>query len=106
MTFLTFILILVVLIQLKRRIKLSDKTKARIEKVKEKIFYNPMVRYLLLNSLKLNFAAFIVFKKPVGGAWDMLLGITLMLIINALPIFFFFLLRKNRTILEDEKPKK
>ena len=106
LAFLALILILVVLIQLKRRIKLSDKTKARIKKVKEKIFYNPIVRYLLLNSLKLNFAAFIVFKKPVGGAWDVFVGISLMLIINALPIFFFFLLRKNRTILENEKPKK
>ena len=104
--FLVLVLIIILMIQLKRRVKLSEKTKERIEKVKDKIFFNPIIRYLLLNSLKLNFAAFIVFRKPIGGVWDVFVGSILMLITNTLPMFFFFMLRKNHSILEEDKPKK
>ena len=106
MSFLTFVLLLILLIKLRSRIKLSDKTKARIMKVKEKVFYNPLIRYLLLNALKFNFAAFIVFRKPIGGAWDVFLGLVIMISMTVLPALLFYLLRKNRDNLEQEEQRK
>lgn len=70
------------------------------------VFFNPIIRYLLLNSLKLNFTAFIVFKPPLGNAVDILLGLVIMLLINAVPIYFFYILRKNREDLEQDSKKK
>ena len=105
MIFLAFIALMILLIILKRKIKLSDKSKERINNLRKKVFFNPIIRYLLLNALKLNFSAFIVFKKPIGGAWDIVIGLILMVTLNAVPIFFFFLLRKNRSSLKEEKQK-
>ena len=94
--FLTLILLLVLAIKLKRKMALSDKTKERIVKIKEKIFYNPIIRYLLLNSLKLNFSAFIVYRSPAGGVLDILIGSVFMVAINAVPILFLIVLNINR----------
>ena len=106
MTFLGFVLLLILLIKLRRRIKLSERTKAAIMKVREKVFYNPLIRYLLLNALKLNFSAFVVFRTPIGGAWNIFLGLVIMISMTILPVFFCFVLRKNRDRLEQDEEKK
>ena len=82
---------------------MSEKSIERIDKIKQMVFYNPIIRYLLLNSLKLNFSAFIVFRPPIGSAWDIVLGLAIMILINAAPIFFFYVLHKNREELKEEK---
>ena len=97
---------LLVAIRLKQRVKMTDKIKQRIEKLQYMVFFNPIIRYLLLNSLKLNFTAFIVFKPPLGNAVDIFLGLVMMLLINAVPIFFFYILRKNRDELDQDSKKK
>lgn len=61
LVFLIIILMLVAIILISRRVKVSDKNRERIKKLKRKIFFNPIVRYLLLNSLKLNMSGFVVF---------------------------------------------
>ena len=106
MTFLSFVLLLIPLIKLRKRIKLSERTKAAIMKVKEKVFYNPLIRYLLLNALKLYFSAFVVFRKPIGGVWNIFMGLVIMISMTILPVFFFFVLRKNRDHLEQDEQKK
>ena len=65
--------------------------------------YNPIIRYLFLNSIKLNFMAFIVFRPPIGGFLDIVLASIIMVLIIGIPIFFLRLLRKNRKSLNDEK---
>ena len=44
-----------------RNKELSDKAKKRIEKMKREMKYNPLIRYMLLNSLNFNFSAICVF---------------------------------------------
>ena len=57
-----FIIALVlVFIYLRKRCKLSNKNKERYERIKSKVFWNPFIRYLFLNALKLNLSAMVAF---------------------------------------------
>ena len=55
------VLIIVAVIVLKRT-KLSEKNLQRLKRLKKKVFFNPIVRYLLLESLKLNMSSIVVLK--------------------------------------------
>jgi len=61
---------------------------------------------LLLNSLKLNFTAFVVFRAPVGGAGDIFVALLILAVINIAPIIFYRLLRKHHADLTDDEHKK
>ena len=54
-----------------KRIDLSEKNKARVQKVKQMIYFNPIIRFLILNTLKLNFNALLVFKSPAEKSEEM-----------------------------------
>ena len=100
------IIIVVIAIVLKRKINLSEKCLNMINLIKAYIFYNPIIRYVFLNSIKLNFMAFIVFRPPIGSFIDIALASVIMVLLTVVPIFFFRLLRKNRKSLTDEKLSK
>ena len=64
---LAFILIVVIIIILVAwRIKKSPKCHERINKIKRALFFNPIIRFMVLNALKLDIQAFIAIKAADG----------------------------------------
>ena len=74
-----------------------DKCKERIQTLKRKVKYNPLIRYLLLNSLKFNYSAMCVLfvKHDEADIWSKLSASLMLLFINACPILLMYVLRKH-----------
>ena len=86
--------LIVLAVYIFKRVQLSEKGRQRIKKLKLMVFYNPIIRYLTLNSLKLNMAALMPLKMITDApAGDILTGIAIFLVINAAAIKFYFVLR-------------
>lgn len=102
----TLILLLMIAIKMKSKIELSEKVKKLIERVKSYIFFNPIIRYLLLNSIKLNFMALIIFRPPIGNSLNIALATIVVMVNIGVPIFFYMLLRRNNeSLIEEQKLK-
>ena len=69
--------------------------------MKKKVRYNPIIRYLLLNSLKFNFSAFSVIKKyNESSVGSIVVAVLILVIINVTPIFLSRILYKNSRTLD------
>ena len=53
------LVIVVAIIIVFKRIQTSPKCRDRVVKVKRAVFFNPIIRYVILNSLKLDIMAFV-----------------------------------------------
>ena len=107
-TILFAVLILVILlgIFIFRRISRSEKAKARLRNLKAKVFWNPIIRYLILNSLKLSMTAFVSFKVSGTGLADISTSIALLIILNISPIIFYKAMKQSEDKLSEEETKK
>ena len=65
--FFLVLIVIVVIIMCCRKKEWSEKNKERIEGLKRKIKYNPILRYFLLNSIKFNYSALCVFKQSTNA---------------------------------------
>lgn len=72
--------------------KLSEKSKERFRSLKSRVFYNPISRYSLLNSLKFNLAALVVFTSPDNNAGNIVIAVLTFIALNAVPVIFCILL--------------
>ena len=105
---LTFVFILVILIILAlvwafRRIKLSEKNQERFEKIKGKIFFNALIRYSLLNAIKLNLIAmFSLSSGDVTGTKKATM-VLLLVILALLPLVYTWAVHKKRDTLDQPK---
>ena len=101
---LTFIVLLIVLLIIaSRRYQCSTKNKARMKSLKQKIFFNPIIRYLLLNALKLNFVSLVLFKSTEARTLkEVAVSVLTLAAVNISPLIFFYVLRKNRSRLDEE----
>ena len=81
---------------------MTETNMERVKRWKSKIFYNPIIRYLFLSSLKINMISMVAFRRASGDAVSVLMATVLLLAITAVPIFFAKLLHNNRDRLEDE----
>lgn len=88
--FLVLILVVIVVIILVRRIKCSEKNKERAKNLKYKVFFNPIIKYLQLNSLKLNLSGIMVIKAITDdeemSITNMATGISIVALVNLSPI--------------------
>ena len=64
--------------------------------------WNPVIRYLLLNSLKINYSAACVFKHTDAGAWSQFVAVLMLVGINVCPLILARILYKNNGVLEDK----
>ena len=101
---LAFIVLVVVLIIIGgRKCHCSQKNQARVKSIKQKIFFNPIIRYLLLNALKLNFVSLVVFKSTKERTLkEISVSVVTFAVVNISPIIFLYVLRKNRDHLNEE----
>ena len=96
------IIVIVILLCLARKYGLPPKVKNLADKIKAKIFWNAIIRYLLLNALKLNMSGFVALKLSTGLNIDMMIAVVIIAMINFVPLKFFFILYNNHYELEDE----
>ena len=61
------LLIVIAVIFIVRRVKTSPKCRERVKKIKRSVFFNPIIRYMILNSLKLNMSALLAVKAASDG---------------------------------------
>mmetsp|Transcript_20732 Transcript_20732/g.25371 ORF Transcript_20732/g.25371 Transcript_20732/m.25371 type:complete len:301 (-) Transcript_20732:1007-1909(-) len=106
LVFVLIIIMLVAVIVISRRVKFSDKCRERVKKLKQKVFYNPIIRYLLLNSLKLNMSGLIVFKTAGATKEDIAVAVAIIALVNGAPLMFLFAINRNRGILLEDDTRK
>ena len=100
--FLIIVLVVVAVILIAKRLKVSDKNRERIKKLKRKIFFNPIVRYLQLNSLKLNLSGLLVFITHGAQVHDYIVAVLILIAVNAAPIPFYFVVKRNKGKLKSD----
>ena len=100
--FICLILLVLLLIFLCRRCN-SEKFDQKAKMLRQKFFFNPLIRYVMLNSLKLNMVALVVVTKQVQ---DFALAVTLLVTINIAPIVFYFILKRNADRLANDEVRK
>ena len=94
--------IVILLLLCSKVCSLSPKTKERIEKLKNKIFYNPLIRYSLLNTMNLNMTAMTAFVIAPDDVGEVTVALAILLTINILPICYARLLHQKKAELGTE----
>ena len=69
--------------------------------LKRKLQYNPVIRYLLLNSLKFTYSALCVFKQADAGAGSVFVAILLLLLVSLSPLVLSRILYKHNNELKE-----
>ena len=100
--FVSIMLITLVLVVLMNRVKFSDKTKDRIRRLQSKMFYNPVIRYLMLNALKLNMASLLVLSVMSNDTAELIFSGLMLLAMNIFPLVFLKILLNNHDKLTEE----
>ena len=103
--FLLLILVILLVIFIYKRINLSDKAKERVKNLKAKVFWNPIIRYLILNSLKLSMTAFVAFKVT-SATGDIASSVGLVIVVNFAPIAFYLAVWRNQKSLKQDDTQK
>ena len=75
---------------------LSLKSKERIKRLKDKVFYNPLIRYSLLNAMNYNMAAMTAFVNTNGEQRQVIIAVLLLIVVNVLPIIYARILYRKR----------
>jgi len=96
------VIVIVILLCLARKYGLPPKVKSLADKIKAKIFWNAIIRYLLLNALKLNMSGWVAVKLNTGLNIDLMIAVGIIAMINFVPLKFFMILYNNHYELEDE----
>ena len=60
-------LLIFVIVKIMRRCKLSPKNQRRVQKLSSLVFYNPLIRFIMLYSMKLNVTSLMAIKR-----WQMI----------------------------------
>ena len=95
--FFLIILLLLVLIFCSKRPNIAVQRRVCIDKLDKKIFFNPFIRYSLLNALKLNLNAFIALEAyATNNTGEKVTAIVILTIINLVPIILARLLCKRK----------
>ena len=102
----TLTLIILIVTCIARKYKLSDKNKERCLKLKQKFFFNPLLRFTYLNTLKWSMLSFVAFTTLKGSDSSVAIGVVIFIVIVALPFFFAEVLHKNKDNLNEENMKK
>ena len=94
-----FVLVILVVLLLTR---CKNKCHNCVILIKRKVLYNPIIRYIILNSLKLTVASFVALKAW-NTATDIAISIGLIAIIAIAALTFFCLLKTNHENLKDSE---
>ena len=102
-----FVIIVVLLVYICKKVNLSEKNQARLAKLKRSLFFNPFIRYLQLNALKLNLSAMLTIKSfSSTSTTSKIVSIVTLVTINTIPVIFSRFVYKNRQTLQEENTSK
>ena len=101
---LVFALIVTILLVVLRCSKsASIQCREKVISLKKKVFFNSLIRFCYLNSLKFNILAWTTFIGLSKGPSDIIFAVVLLLVFNIMPILYSrFLKRKNDQLSDDE----
>ena len=102
----TLTLIILIVTCIARKYSLSDKNKERCLKLKQKFFFNPLLRFTFLNTLKWSLLSLVAFTTLKGSDSSVAIGVVIFLVLLALPFFFAKVVHKNKDNLKKENMKK
>ena len=104
MVFVAIVLVVLLLLWLRKRCKnLSEKNKQRLDGLKSKVFWNPLIRYTLLNALKLNMTAMTTYKTNLSDDANVSIASCIMFMFVFLPFVYAIILYRKNDELDDEK---
>ena len=87
--------------------KMSEANRSRLESIKSKLFYNPLIRYAFLNSLKFNFTAVTTFQQATNDSIQLIIAIIFFIAASIIPLILSRVLFKlNNELNSDENKKK
>ena len=86
------IVIILLLTVFRKKLRCSEKNKERINKIKRKIFWNSLLRYLVLNGLKFFLAAFLVIRNSPDEKAAINKAITMLVFLCLAPLVISFVL--------------
>jgi len=92
---------IIIVIFISKRVSLKEKAKERVKSLKTKVFWNPIIRYLTLNSLKLSMTAIVVQKTLQKAVGDTTSSIVLLVVLNGAPLIFCIVVRRHHHSLKD-----
>lgn len=104
--FVVIVLVIVIIVFIARRVKLSEKRKTQIKNLKTKVFWNPIIRYLQLNSMKLYISSIVALNVGQKGIADLASSIAILALLNFTPLVFCVTLSRNRYSLTSQSTKK
>ena len=73
-----------------------------VDKIHAKLFYNPIIQYIILNAMKLLVISLIALKAH-NNTTDLVISSAILLVIAVSALGFFFLLRQNHDLLKERK---
>ena len=104
-TFIVIILLVILLYRCAKR-NCSEKNQKRLKYVRKLVFFNPIIRYYLLNCVKLNILAMIVMAGLQESPYELLAAFPLLIMVNIVPLFLFRCMNIDRTKLHKKSKKK
>ena len=99
--FVIIMLIIIALVIIVKRSNPSPKCRERVTKYRRFVFFNPIIRYLVLNAVKLNMSGFVVFKL-MGETSDLAVAIAILVMTNGAPLVFCITVSCYKDQLESE----
>ena len=88
------------------KFKISDKNRGRCLKLKQRVMFNPLLRFSLMNSLKWNLLSFASFTIRIGTIPDTVFGVFIFIGMLCLPFFYGWILYRAKDRLRKEKNRK
>ena len=64
----------------------SKENSHRLQNLRSKLFYNPLIRYAILNSLKFNLTAVTTFQLAANDLVQVTTAVSLLVLINGIPL--------------------
>ena len=102
--FLVLIGLVITIVFVSRKTELSPKNKERLDKLKNNIFYNAIVRFFFLNTLKFNMSSMVVLVKESSSASSTFVAALLLICFSVIvPLALIRLIYINRAILHELK---
>ena len=105
--FLVLAMLLVVILTLLCRKRLSEKNQKRLSDLRIKVFYSLPISFAMLNSLKFNLSGLMAMLVLKDQSWNQAtISIILLIIINLLPLLLARILLMNYNDLDTEEMQK
>ena len=104
MVFLVIVFVVLLMFYIRKKCKnLSEKNKQRFESLKGKIFWNPLIRYTLLNALKLTMSALTTYKVNIDDGVNIGFSTLILIVFLLLPIVYSVVLYRLNDSLDKQK---